>query len=172
MVKVSEARGPSRAGRWKPVAAAAGAALLVAALGGAATDIGPWYLALRKPSWQPPDWLFAPAWTAIYALTALAGLRAWRAAPDHAGRGRVLVAYAVNALMNVLWSLLFFTLQRPDWALAEVVALGLSVALLIVVSGRLDRAAGWLLVPYLAWVAFAGVLNWSVADLNAPFSGP
>ncbi len=64
------------------------------------------------------------------------------------------------------------TLKRPDWALLEVVALWLSVALLIVVSGRRDRAAGWLLVPYLAWVAFAGVLNWSVVRLNEPFAGP
>ncbi len=162
----------ARRGRWKPVLVAAGAALLVAALGGAATDVGPWYSGLRKPSWQPPDWLFAPAWTAIYALTALAGVRTWRATPDAASRNRVLLAYASNVLLNVLWSVLFFTLKRPDWALLEVVALWLSVALLIVVSGRRDRAAGWLLVPYLAWVAFAGVLNWSVVRLNEPFAGP
>lgn len=161
-----------RGGRWKPVLVAAGAALAVAALGGAATDIGPWYLGLRKPAWQPPDWLFAPAWTAIYALTALAGVRAWRRTRDVAGRGRLLVTYALNALLNILWSVLFFTLRRPDWALVEVVALWLSVVLLILVSGRRDRAAGWLLVPYLAWVAFAGVLNWSVVRLNEPFSGP
>ena len=161
-----------RRGRWKPVLVAGGAALFVAALGGAATDIGPWYLGLRKPSWQPPDWLFAPVWTAIFALTALAGLRAWRRTPGVAGRGRVLAAYALNALLNVFWSLLFFTVKRPDWALAEVVALWLSVVLLIAVSGQRDRAAGWLLVPYLAWVAFAGVLNWSVVRLNEPFSGP
>ena len=89
-----------------------------------------------------------------------------------AGRGRVLVAYALNALLNILWSVLFFTLRRPDWALVEVVPLWLSVLLLIAVSGRRDRAAGWLLVPYLAWVGFAGVLNWSVVRLNEPFSGP
>lgn len=151
---------------------AAGAALLVAALGGAATDIGPWYEALRKPAWQPPNWLFAPAWTAIYALTALAGVRAWQRTPDMAGRGRVLLAFALNALLNVGWSVLFFTLQRPDWALVEVVPLWLSVLLIIAVSGRRDRTAGWLLVPYLAWVAFAGVLNWSVVRLNGPFPGP
>lgn len=172
MVKVSITQAPARGGRWRPILVAAGAALAVAMLGGAATEIGPWYLGLRKPSWQPPDWLFAPAWTAIYALTALAGVRAWRAESDAAGRGRVLVAYAANALLNILWSLLFFTLKRPDWALIEVVALWLSVAVLIVVSGRRDRVAGWLLVPYLAWVAFAGVLNWSVVRLNEPFAGP
>ena len=68
--------------------------------------------------------------------------------------------------------MLFFTVKRPDWALVEVVPLWLSVVLLIVVSGRRDRAAGWLLVPYLAWVGFAAVLNWSVVQLNGPFSGP
>lgn len=157
---------------WKPVLAAAGAALLVAALGGAATDIGPWYQALRKPSWQPPDWLFGPVWTAIFALTALAGLRAWIRTPDVAGRDRLLTAYALNALLNIGWSVLFFLLQRPDWALVEVVPLWLSVLLIAVLSGRRDRVAGWLLAPYLVWVAFAGVLNWSVVELNAPFSGP
>jgi tryptophan-rich sensory protein len=153
------------------VLAAAGAALLVAALGGAATDTGPWYQALRKPSWQPPDWLFAPVWTLIFALTALAGLRAWLRTPDAKGRDRLLAAYALNALLNILWSVLFFTLRRPDWALVEVAPLWLSVLLIAVVSGRRDRVASWLLVPYLVWVAFAGVLNWSVVELNAPFSG-
>jgi len=161
-----------RVGRWKPVAVAAGAALLVAALGGAATDIGPWYESLRKPPWQPPDLLFGPAWTAIFALTALAGLRAWQRTPDIAGRGRVLVAYALNALLNILWSVLFFTVKRPDWALVEVVPLWLSIVALMAISGRRDRTAAWLLVPYLAWVGFAGVLNWSVVRLNEPFSGP
>lgn len=161
-----------RRGGWKPVLTAAGAALLVAALGGAATDIGPWYQSLRKPAWQPPDWLFGPVWTAIFALTALAGLRAWRRAPDAAARGRLLSAYALNALLNIFWSLLFFTLRRPDWALLEVVPLWLSIVLLIALSGRRDRAAGWMLVPYLVWVGFAGVLNWSVVRLNEPFSGP
>src|SRR4028119_1339312 len=124
-----------RRGRWKPVLVAAGAALVVAALGGAATEIGPWYLGLRKPSWQPPDWLFAPAWTAIFALTALAGLPAWQRTLDVGGPRRVLAAYALNALLNISWSLLFFTVQRPDWALAEVAALWLSVVLVVVVSG-------------------------------------
>ncbi len=161
----------ARRGGWKPILVAAGAALFVAALGGAATDTGPWYQSLRKPPWQPPDWLFPVAWTAIFALTALAGVRAWLATPDAAGRDRLLAAYALNALLNVLWSTLFFALERPDWALAEVVPLWLSVLLLVVVSGRRDRAAGWLLLPYLVWVGFAGVLNWSVVELNAPFSG-
>jgi tryptophan-rich sensory protein len=154
-----------------PALVAAGAALLVAALGGAATDTGPWYQALCKPPWQPPDWLFPTVWTAIFALAALAGARAWLGTPDPIGRERLIAAWVLNASLNVLWSVLFFTLKRPDWALVEVVPLWLSVLLLLVVSGRRDRAAGWLLLPYLVWVGFAGVLNWSVVGLNGPFSG-
>jgi tryptophan-rich sensory protein len=155
--------------RWKPIALAAGAALLVAVIGGGLTDTGPWYQSLRKPWFQPPDWLFAPAWTLIYSLTAIAGVQSWRAAPPGAQRDWLLVAFAANGFLNVLWSLLFFGLRRPDWALVEVVFLFLSVALLIWLAGRHAPVARWLLAPYLLWVGFAGVLNLAVVRLNAPF---
>ncbi len=155
--------------RWQPVAWAAAAALLVATLGGLATDIGPWYRSLQQPAWKPPDAWFGPAWTTIYALTALAAVHAWRQAPDRAARERMLVVCALNAFLNVLWSLLFFRLQRPDWALAEVVALWLSILAMMWVLGRHSRLAVLLLVPYLAWVAFAATLNLAVVQLNAPF---
>lgn len=157
------------AGRWRPIAVAALAATATAALGASATDLGPWYQELRQPAWQPPDWLFGPAWTLIFALTATAGVLAWRVTPRGAARVRVLAWFALNALLNVLWTELFFGLHRPDWALAEVSALWLSIVVLIVVAGRRSRLAGWLLAPYLAWVTFAGALNVAVVRLNAPF---
>ena len=80
-------------------------------------------------------------------------------------------AFAANAFFNVLWSLLFFRFHRPDWALAEVSLLWLSILALIVVLGRLSRASGWLMAPYLAWVSFAAFLNLTVVRLNAPFGG-
>ena len=161
------AQGDARpATAWRPLLVAAAAALLVAGLGGLATDIGPWYRGLRRPSWQPPDWAFGPAWTLIFALTALAGLRAWRAAPDAAARRRLIALYAANGVLNIFWSLLFFTLKRPGWALVEVVFLWASVLALVVASGRHSRPAGWMLLPYLAWVGFAGVLNWAIVRLN------
>jgi translocator protein len=150
---------------------AALAAAAVAALGTSVTDLGPWYQSLRKPSWQPPDWLFGPAWTVIFALTALAGALAWNAAPDGIARTRLLALFALNALLNVLWSELFFRLQRPGWALAEAVLLWLSVLLLVFSAGRHSRSAGWLLVPYLAWVSFAAALNLAVLHLNQPLPG-
>jgi len=159
-----------RRGRlWKPILIAAAAAVMVATLGALMTDLGPWYADLRKPSWQPPDWLFPPAWTTIFALAAVSGVLAWRAAPDREAREWLLGLFALNAFLNVLWSGLFFRLHRPDWALAEVGFLWLSIVLLIVVLARWSKAASAVLVPYLAWVSFAAVLNLAVVRLNAPF---
>lgn len=156
--------------RWKPVVIAAGAAIAVATLGASMTELGPWYHSLRKPDWQPPDWLFGSAWTLIFALAAASGVFAWRDAPDHMTRQAVLVLFGINALLNLLWSLLFFRVQRPDWALSEVGLLWLSILIPIIVFARFSKPASALLVPYLAWVSFAVVLNWTVVRLNG--NGP
>ena len=155
---------------WKPVLVAALAALGVAALGASATDLGGWYQQLEKPSWQPPDWLFGPAWTLIYALAAIAAALAWIAAPTSQVRTQIVMLFALNALLNVLWSELFFGAHRPDWALIEVGFLWASIVALIVLLARHARLAAALLVPYLAWVSFAAVLNLAVVRLNAPFT--
>jgi len=154
---------------WTQVLAAGAAAIVVAVLGGTMTDIGPWYQSLAKPSFQPPDWAFGPAWTLIFALAALAGVTAWRAAPDGASREWIIGLFALNGFLNVLWTVLFFRLQRPDWALIEVGVLGLSVLARLIYLGRLSRLAGLLIVPYLLWVAFAGVVNYQIVQLNGPF---
>jgi len=158
-----------RGARWKPLAAAFGAAVAVAFAGELATDIGPWYQSLRQPPWKPPDALFGPAWTLIYACAALAGFIAWRHAASRRARALILGVFALNALFNLAWSLLFFRVRRPDWALNEVVFLWLSIVLLIVVLRRSSAASAWLLAPYLAWVTFAAVLNRAVVELNGPF---
>lgn len=159
----------ARTSRRSAILYAAAVALGVAVLGGLATELGPWYEALRKPSWQPPDWLFAPAWTVIYACTAIAAVEAWWRAPDPLQRRTVIELFLLNGLLNVVWSVLFFRLRRPDWALLEVGALWISVLVLILVARRFSRPSAWLLVPYLAWVAFAAVLNLAIVELNAPF---
>lgn len=156
--------------RWRPVAAAALSATAVAGLGALITQLGPWYYQLRKPVWQPPDWLFGPAWTLIFALSALAGVIYWRQRTTRERRQAVLAAFALNAFLNTLWSLLFFRLERPDWALYEVPGLWLSILLLIALIAAANRRASWLLAPYLAWVSFAAVLNWKIVQLNAPFT--
>ncbi|MDX2276554.1 MAG: TspO/MBR family protein [Hyphomonadaceae bacterium] len=153
----------------RPIAVAAGAALFVAILGGTVTDLGPWYQNLQKPDWQPPDPAFGIIWTTIFALTAAAAVITWRRAPKGAEREWLIGLFALNGFLNVLWTLLFFRLQRPDWALVEVAALWLSIVLLIIVCARHARLAGFLLTPYLIWVSLASVLNYDVVRLNGPF---
>ena len=152
----------------KPIYIAILLSLLVGGLGGAATEIGPWYFQLQKPSWQPPDWLFGPAWTTIYILTSIAGVKAWRRA-DEIQRRYFLGALLLNLVLNLLWSLIFFTSQRPDIALLEVVPLWLSILLLVLLVRSYSPPSAWLMMPYLCWVAFAAYLNWTIVQLNAPF---
>ena len=165
----------ARRSRWKPIATAAACALGIALLGALTTDIGPWYRSLNEPTWKPPDALFGPAWTTIFALAAIAGVIAWQRATSRSQREWILILFAANGFLNVLWSLLFFRLHRPDWALAEVGFLWLSIVALIVHLGRFSRPSGWLLTPYLAWVSFAnraqcggGATERSVRHVAAP----
>jgi tryptophan-rich sensory protein len=151
---------------WLPVLAAGAAAIVVAVLGASMTDLGPWYHELKKPDWQPPDWAFGPAWTLIFALAALSGATAWRDAPDEASREWVIGLFAFNGFLNIFWSALFFRLHRPDWALLEVGVLWLSILLPIIIFARYSKKACLLLVPYLAWVTFAALLNFEVVKLN------
>ena len=145
-------------------------ATLVGVAGGLLTTIGPWYRGLRKPSWQPPDWAFAPAWTTIFALAVVSGVLGWFAAPDASGRVVMLLLFAVNAIFNMGWSWLFFRLRRPDWALVEVAALWLSILALIILLWPWTPPAAWALIPYLLWVSFASFLNWTIVRLNQPFA--
>lgn len=153
-----------------PVAIATIAAGFVAFLGATVTDLGPWYQALEKPGWTPPAVVFPIAWTIIYALITVAGITAWRSAPTSRDAQSVISLFALNAFLNITWSLLFFRLHRPDWAFAELIALWLSILALMIFCARFSRTASLLLVPYLAWVSVAGALNWAILDLNASFA--
>jgi tryptophan-rich sensory protein len=156
----------------RPVAYAGTAALCVAALGALSTDTGPWYESLAKPAWTPPNVVFGPAWTVIYALCVLAAVEAWRAARDRRERRAVVVLFLANGVLNVLWSIVFFAIRRPDLALLAVGALWLSVLGLVLRYSRPPRRrAGLVLLPYLAWVSFAAALNVAVVRLNPPFGG-
>lgn len=154
-----------------PIIVAVAVAVAAAALGGLLTNLGPWYYALKQPSWKPPDWLFGPAWTTIFACAAAAGVLAWRHADTRKSRATVVTLFAINFGCNSLWSLLFFTLQRPDWALMEVGFLWLSIAALMYFLYPLSKAASLLLLPYLLWVSFASILNWAIVQMNASLLG-
>lgn len=153
----------------RPVLVAAVSALAVAAVGGTLSIIGPWYRALAKPAWTPPDWAFGAFWTAIFSLTALSAVVGWRGARRRETREWLIGLFALNGFLNILWSLLFFRLHRPDWGLVEVAALWLSIAGLMVFLGRFSRGASLLLAPYLVWVGVAALLNFEIVRLNGPF---
>jgi tryptophan-rich sensory protein len=152
------------------ISIAAGAVVLVAMIGGIVTEIGPWYENLHFPTLRPPNWLFGPAWTVIFALTATAGVLAWNDAPDAGARSVLVAIFAVNGLLNLAWSPLFFKLRRPDWAFIEIVPFWASIIVLILYCAGFSPRAAYLLCVYLAWVTFAGWLNWQVVRLNAPFA--
>ena len=150
---------------------AIGWALLLAVGGGLLTTIDSWYHDLRKPRWQPPDWLFGPAWTLILGAAAYAFVLAWRETGSDEERALLLALYIVNGIFHFLWSPLFFKARRPDWALLEVPLLWASVLALCILLRQWSPFASWLIVPYLAWVSFAAILNAAIVKANRPFGG-
>ncbi|MCA3559680.1 MAG: tryptophan-rich sensory protein [Aestuariivirga sp.] len=152
-----------------PLGIASVAAIVVAIAGAVLTETGPWYGNLKKPSWKPPDWAFGPVWTTIFVLTVIATALAWQAAAGTGARPLIFWALAINAVVNIAWSGIFFKLRRPDWALREVVLLWCSVLSLVLVLGSVSAWAGVLLLPYLLWVSAASVLNLRIVQMNGPF---
>ncbi len=141
--------------------------LIAAGLGATvtATSVGGWYQTLAKPRWNPPDWLFGPVWTALYLLMAVAGWLVWRRGGWTPARGP-LGLFGLQLALNVGWSAIFFGLRSPGLAFLEIVVLWLSIAATVIAFGKKSAMAASLLVPYLAWTAFAGVLNLAIWRLN------
>jgi translocator protein len=133
---------------------------------------GEWYAHLDKPAWTPPDWLFAPVWTVLYFMIAIAGFLVWsEGRVAGAGSARVgglgndivpLAVFLAQLVLNGLWTFLFFGLQRPGYAFADILLLLAAILATIVLFFPLHPVAAWLLVPYFLWVAFAAGLNASV----------
>ncbi len=158
-----------RKNRLRPSLVGAMAAIVVAALGASVSDIGPWYVQLQKPDWNPPNAAFGIIWTIIFSLCAISGVTAWLKVKDRKDGDALIGTFAFNGFLNVLWSLLCFRLHRLDWAMAEVIFLWFSIVAMIIVAGRLSRLAGMLLIPYLVWVSIASYLNWELLRMNGPF---
>lgn len=152
---------------WRAALAGAGFCVVLGLAGGLLTRIGPWYHALRKPSWKPPDWAFGPIWTFVFICLTAAIAYAWDVA-DAGQRSTMLWALAINGVLNIAWSGIFFMMRRPALAFVELVVFWISIAALVFVLGGISRTAGLLLAPYLAWVTAAGVLNFQIVRLNKP----
>ncbi|MGF1462661.1 MAG: TspO/MBR family protein [Maricaulaceae bacterium] len=165
---VSAAPAKRRLG-WIPLLVAVAWAFALSTLGSTLTDLGPWYQALEQPRWKPPDLAFPFVWTTIFALCVFAGLIAWTEAPSRAARARVVGLFALNSALNTGWTVLFFVLKRPDWALWEVGFFWLSIGALMVAFWGYARLSSALLAVYFVWVGYAATVNWGVVALNGPF---
>jgi len=137
-----------------------------AATGGLATypNVGGWYENLHKPDWTPPKDIFGPVWTALYASMAVSAWLVWERLHGAAFPALRLFGYQLG--LNVLWSILFFALHNPDVAAAEIIVLWLLIGATTVAFLRVHRFAGFLMMPYWAWVTFAAALNYSIAQSN------
>jgi translocator protein len=141
---------------WHALAAWVALSFVPAAVG-APFPAPAWYRRLRKPPWSPPSWVFGPVWTLLYALM---GVAAWLVASgSRAGRAPALAAFGAQLALNAAWTPIFFGLRRPGLALAEIVATLAAVAMTTALFLRQRTLAGLLLLPYLAWTAFATLLN-------------
>ena len=153
---------------WVRLVVSLAVPLMVGGLGGQITNksLDDWYPTLRKPSWNPPNWVFPVAWTLLFLAMGVALYRVWGLGLGTPGVMRALVLFGVQLVLNVLWSAFFFGLRSPPLALVEVVVLWIAVAATLWTMGSLDPLSGWLLAPYLAWVTFAAILTGEIVRLN------
>ena len=137
---------------------------------GAQFSPGAWYTGLAKPAWTPPSVVFGPVWTMLYLMMAVAAWLVWgarRSSPIKAALAFPAIGvFMIQLVLNALWSWLFFGLQRPDLALVDIILMLATIIVTLLLFRRVHRAAGLLLVPYLAWVTFATALNWKILSMN------
>jgi translocator protein len=136
------------------------------AASGVFVEIGGWYAALNKPSWNPPGWLFGPVWSLLYILMAIAAWRVWLRG-GFANQRKALGLYLAQLVLNAAWTPLFFGAHEPGWAFVEIVALWIVLAACVIEFRRVDRTAWALMLPYIAWVSFAAFLNFTIWRMNA-----
>ena len=136
-----------------------------AALTGAFVDTGGWYASITKPTWNPPNWIFGPVWTTLYIMMAVAVWLVWQRGGWKQQR-KALTLYLVQWALNALWTPLFFGLQRPGLAFAGILFLLAAILATIAAFWRVKRTAAILLIPYVLWVSFAAVLNFTIWRLN------
>jgi translocator protein len=146
------------------------APLLVGGIAGyfTSSEIKSWYLLLNKPSWNPPNTVFGPVWTCLYLLMGYAFYRVW----IHPGSSEIkywaMGLFIVQLILNFFWSFIFFKEHNLGWAFVEIIVMWLAILCTIIAFSKVDRIAAWLLVPYISWVSFASILNYTIWQLNLP----
>jgi len=125
-----------------------------------------WYTDLIKPVFNPPNWLFAPVWTILYFLMGIAAYLIWKEGLNKKEVRLALGLFLIQLMLNALWSMIFFGLQNPSWAFAEIIILWLAILATLMSFIRISKTAAWLLSPYFLWVNFAAYLNCAIWLLN------
>lgn len=133
-----------------------------------ASSVKTWFVTLNKPSFNPPSWLFAPVWTVLYILMGIAFYLIWKNnVANHLEKKNAMALYFVQLILNFFWSLIFFYAREPAWALVEILLLLMMIIITAFYFYKISKIAGWLLLPYILWVCFASVLNYSIWQLNS-----
>lgn len=125
-----------------------------------------WYERANKPSFNPPGWIFGPVWTILYILMGIALYLVWKSDADRRIKSTAITFFGIQLLLNFCWSFIFFSAGELGWAFAEIIVLWIMILATILYFGKISKTAAWLLVPYIAWVSFASVLNYAIWQLN------
>jgi tryptophan-rich sensory protein len=131
-----------------------------------ASSIQNWYAGITKPVFNPPNWIFAPVWTTLFLLMGVALFLAWTKKAERKLKRTAMILFDFQLVLNIAWSMIFFGLHSPFWAFVDIVALWILILLNAICFYKISKAAGWLYAPYLLWVGFAGVLNFTIWMIN------
>lgn len=129
-------------------------------------EIDTWYQFLEKPSWNPPSWVFGPVWTVLYILMGIALYIVWKKPTFKKIKRTAIILFTIQLVLNLAWSWIFFNQHQIGWALVDICVLWVFIVLCIFSFSAVYHSAGWLLVPYICWVSFAVILNYTIWQLN------
>ena len=132
-----------------------------------ASNVKTWFVTVAKPSFNPPGWLFAPVWTTLYIMMGIAFFLVWKNETIQKSiKQKAIILFAIQMVLNFLWSFIFFQQHEIGWALVDIVLLWIFILLTIFSFAPISKTAAWLLVPYISWVSFATILNFAIWQLN------
>ncbi|MBX2992933.1 MAG: tryptophan-rich sensory protein [Bacteroidetes bacterium] len=131
-----------------------------------AQSVQTWYPTLLKPSFNPPNWLFGPVWITLYFMMGISLYLVWQRSGTGQNIKTAVLFFVTQLVLNAAWSLIFFGLQSPFWAFVEIVALWVAILITIILFREISRTASYLLVPYILWVTYAAILNFTIWRLN------
>lgn len=131
-----------------------------------ATGVESWYQTIARPTWNPPGWIFGPVWTTLYVMMGISLFLVWKEDASVELKKIGIALFAVQLVLNFFWSFIFFDQHQIGWALVEIAAMWVFILLTIFAFAQVNKAAAWLLVPYISWVSFATILNYTIWQLN------